>query len=471
MLKNSLIYILLIVLEKGGWLLLLPFYTKYIGSEDFGVYALYGVITSILIMLSGMSLPNALGKVYYDIRDKRYESNVNTYINTIVISVIVASLIISAITYIILSTIVSYGVYVEYKVYILPITLLILFNPFVDIFKATFQIQQLAIYYSITSIFIFIFQTIFTLIFLMIFKMGILSLIYGTIISYFIMFIFGIIFFLKRNGLSFDKDVLNYTLSYSLPLLPHNLSGWLMSSIDRIMIKGLASLSSLGVYVLSFQISSIIAILVKSVNLAWSPYMYKNIYDPDIGRKNLATVAFFFMLIFFAISSFMIIFSKYAIIYFFSNEYVDAVKFIPWLVFVSIFTAANVFLSAPTIVSNPSVFSKITILSSIINVILNYFFIIKFGAIGAVYATLIQKVISTIIYTYIGYRSELKIQFDLHSMIGIYLAIFSSWLYLEKYNIDVFRDIIWFLSILFLLMMCAFIKVDKNDLIRLKEGE
>ena len=58
---------------------------------------------------------------------------------------------------------------------------------------------------------------------------------------------------------------------FSLPLLPHSLSSWIITTSDQIILEKYVSLENLAFYALAAQMSTILRILYMSVNGAFLP--------------------------------------------------------------------------------------------------------------------------------------------------------------------------------------------------------
>lgn len=460
---NSAIYICLIVIEKGGWLLLLPLYTHYMSPVEFGELSLYLVGLSIFMILSTIGLQNAVSKIYYDIRDGRYDAPLSAFQSTIFISVFFATLILSLLIATVGSIVIhEMAEYEVYRKYLIIFALTVFFQPIVEIYKSFFQVKQEPINFALVSLGIFSIQTIVSLVLMVQYHFSILGLLYGMVFAKGFFFFVIVLKMIKERKFNVDKSILIHSLKYSLPLIPHQLSNWLIGSADRLMIKTFASLSSLGIYSLAFQLSSVITVLVGGVNMAWSPIMYKYIQKDNKGREYLSLISSCCMLIFAVLAAFILLFSKYAIFYVFNEAFYDAAYYMPPLIFVSLFAALQIFTGAPAIVSQPAIFSMVSLFSGGVNIVLNFILIIKYGAIGAVYATLVQKILSTYLYAYYGYRSNLKIDFDLLLLLMPILVLSVMWLLFYNSQMNILKDVFLFLCYTCFILFLAVIKLKEK---------
>lgn len=72
-----------------------------------------------------------------------------------------------------------------------------------------------------------------------------------------------------------------YTLVYSLPLIPHALSGLILSQIDRLMIDRYIGREEAGLYTLAYQIGELITMLWTATNTAWVPWFFEQMSKQD----------------------------------------------------------------------------------------------------------------------------------------------------------------------------------------------
>jgi O-antigen/teichoic acid export membrane protein len=79
---------------------------------------------------------------------------------------------------------------------------------------------------------------------------------------------------------SIDAGIARRALAFGLPLLPHTLAGWLLSVSDRwllgllLAVGPVATLATIGVYSVGYQIGYAVGLVAVSFQAAWLPYLY-----------------------------------------------------------------------------------------------------------------------------------------------------------------------------------------------------
>lgn len=189
----------------------------------------------------------------------------------------------------------------------------------------------------------------------------------------------------------FEPKHLKYILSYSIPLLPHALSGIILSQIDRIMIGKIHSVSSVGLYSFAFTITSVFVLITDSINRSWLPkyfeYMNKRDYrqhDTDIKRilNYVVLIAITIMLVF-----------EFPMRILIDKKFYDSFDLVPILIigfyFDFLFTIYGRNIGY---VKRTGFTSALTFSAGLINICLNLFFLPKYGYCAAPINTLVSYV-------------------------------------------------------------------------------
>ncbi|WP_138094828.1 lipopolysaccharide biosynthesis protein [Sphingobacterium daejeonense] len=131
----------------------------------------------------------------------------------------------------------------------------------------------------------------------------------------------------------FFKDA----LVFGIPLLPHALSFWLRSGIDRIYISNFWGSEQVGLYATGFQFGLLVSFLISAFNNAFSPYLFKTLSGTDeiqlnFNKRKIVRLTYY---IIFGLSIAGLIFaflSKYIIKFWFSKEYIQSIDFVTWAI-------------------------------------------------------------------------------------------------------------------------------------------
>lgn len=405
---NSIIYTVLTFIEKGMGFFLMPVFTAYISPHEYGSFNLVLSITAFLSLFYTFSLENALGKFYYDYKDDKGKLILGTVFFTILLSSVFFTIIVY-VSFFFLSKYIDIDDLL-YRNLLLGFAC-IAFYPVFSVFRLIYRVKQEAAKYSVLNLcysFVLILAKVVVVVFLSMQSTGLLS---ATLLVN-LLFCFGSIFYFYRsNGISFSYPLLREMLNYSVPLLPHSLSGVINSTCDRLFIGYYLTLTSVGVYSVALQVSSIMNIVVSSFSMAYGPWFFEQI-KVKTGRESIANIANVGVSCFCVVGLSLAVFSKEIIMLMASNEYYEAYNYTAILVFVHVFNGVYIFTAGPLLINSTRKYASVSIFTSLLNIPLNYILIPIYGVYGAAYATLIQMFIGVALYTYFGFKSEDKVKFN-----------------------------------------------------------
>ncbi|WP_202107649.1 lipopolysaccharide biosynthesis protein [Succinivibrio dextrinosolvens] len=251
-----------------------------------------------------------------------------------------------------------------------------------------------------------------------------------------------------------------YILRINVPLIPHYLSFYVLSSSDRIMISKYINTSSTALYSLACTIVSFLMILWNSIDSAYAPWVYQKMDDREyelLKKRSFVTILFFG-----AISIMSSLLAPEFISILGPEEYSHSVYVIPSVVCGVYFSVIFSMCMRIELYLKKSVFIMVaSILCAIINIILNYLFIPKFGYVAAGYTTLFCYIILAVFHSVnlkiigFGFVYDFK-KIYISSFFMILSVIFMPFLYEYTYEryvlILLFTFIIFFKRRLFLLV-------------------
>jgi O-antigen/teichoic acid export membrane protein len=84
---------------------------------------------------------------------------------------------------------------------------------------------------------------------------------------------------LRETGASWNAPLLKTALIFSLPLIPHFLSGWLLRAADRWILDLYRGQAEVGAYFLAVQLTSLISLVMFSTNDAIAPRLLARFRD------------------------------------------------------------------------------------------------------------------------------------------------------------------------------------------------
>lgn len=220
----------------------------------------------------------------------------------------------------------------------------------------------------------------------------------------------GILFILifSSGKCFFNKKYWQYSLVFNLPLIPHYLSNYILNQSDRIMIGKMVGNTQAAYYSVAYTISTMMLLITNAINNSLTPYLYRSLENDT--KKEIKSATKSVLLLVASLCLFTMIFAPEIIKIFAGKQYLDAIYVIPPI------AASVFFIFLYSLFSNVEYYYQktgfiaiATCLSAVINLILNFIFIKRFGYYAAGYTTLVCYICLSLFH-YIFYKRVLKLE-------------------------------------------------------------
>ena len=224
-------------------------------------------------------------------------------------------------------------------------------------------------------------------------------------------FIFAIVtsvILLKKNMLLFkiNKAYLRDILKFGVPLIPHTIGGVLIVFSDRIFIVNMVGEEALGLYSVGYQVGMVMSLIQNSFNQAWTPYFYSKLNENNIvvKRKIVKFTYAYFLLLLILVG--LIYLSQDLIFQLFIDEkFKGAIVFVTWIALAfAINGMYKMVVNYFFYIKKTLPVSLITFFAACVNLVLNYFLILEYGAVGAAKAAVIAFLVQLIIVWFFAAR-------------------------------------------------------------------
>lgn len=178
-------------------------------------------------------------------------------------------------------------------------------------------------------------------------------------------------------------------IAFSFPLVFSAIAWWINNASDRYILTWMSGVAVSGLYAVSYKIPNILSMFQNIFAQAWSISAIKEFDkdDADGFMSNVYNMMHFGMV---TICSGIMIMNIPIAKILYSNEFFNAWKFVPLLLISVVFNAMALFIgSIFTAVKDTKSLSVSTIVGAIVNTICNFIFIYYLGAYGAALATML----------------------------------------------------------------------------------
>jgi len=462
-LKHSFIYGIGALLSKIVGFLLIPLYTRYLTTSDYGVLELLDLTSTIVSIFISMRIGSAVIRFYYDSADELEQKKVvsTAYMATFASALLVV--LFSQICSIRLSCLIfDTDVYDKYFKLVFMATALSLIS---SVPEAYLMARKQSIFYTIISLMTLSSYLILNIYFIVFLKMGILGILYSSVITK--IFNSSVLSFycIPKNSLFFSFTKFKSMLKFSLPLIPANVGTFILNYADRFILQKLATTAEVGIYALGYKFGYILPTLVMGpINMIWVPQMFELASKSD--KKTIEKMFTYITLILIFCGLGLILFTKDAIRIMATPPFYPAYKVVSFVVLGYIFRGMASFFWDGIMIAKKTIYIGITVfVSALSNILLNIFLIPQFRAMGAAYSTAISFFIMFVLIFYFCQRVySIKCEWGRISKIAVvslFIFFLNQWIVLHPVLLSLLFKTFLLTSFPFLLYLINFYTNDE----------
>ena len=384
---------------------LLPLYTALLSTEEYGTVDLLNTYISLLLPLVFLQIDQAAFRFLIDVRDNEKEKRK-------LLSTIIFTIVIQSVLYLIVYAIIGSFIDNQYKYFLATNVVASMFsNIMLQISRGLGDNST----YSLGSLVSGAGTIILNVLFIVVFKWGAYGMLSATLIANLLCAIFV---FLKKKIYKYisiseySKSEIKKIWKYSIPMVPNQLSWWIITVSDRTIITYILGVGMNGIYSAANKFSSICTSLFGIFNLTWAESASMYIGDKDSSEyfsNIISTTLKLFIALCFGIISFMPFVFKFLIT---GEGYAEAYFQIPILMLSTIFSiAVSLFGSIYVALKKSGEIAKTSIYAAIINIVVNLLLINFIGLYAASISTLIAYLAMSI-YRYFDIQKYKRIKID-----------------------------------------------------------
>ena len=389
--RGSLLITLANLVPRAGAFLLLPIYTRFLSTADFGIVSLAGSTALLLAIAYRLGLDAALLRMHHDLgsgeRRTLYATVVAVSLASAVTVTIIGALVVPAL----LDPAAADS--------LTPVVLLALAIGAVNTFqyvpsvwlRATEQTGR----YLLLALVAFAAVVVITVILVVIVRLGAVGSLAGQLAGAMVMAGAALAIMWRQRPWRFDGSLARRALDFGLPLLPHTLAGWLLNVSDRWLLGlllGLAvadALAAIGVYSLGYQLGYAIGLAAISFNAAWLPFLYRvgvGPRGPVILRESTTLVVAGFA----ALAAALAIMAPDLVALIAPAEWSAAADVTAVVAFASAANAAGLMFASGIYLDRATrVMPLLTLVAAGLNLAVNLLLIPRIGIMGAAWSTLL----------------------------------------------------------------------------------
>ena len=381
-LRSGLGYTIGNVLIKGINFLTLPIFSRLLSSEEFGVYNVFASYDLILFVIVGLALHTSIQSANLEFRGK-----INSYTSSISLIYILNGLLL-------LGIVVLFRQQLSRLMDLPPaaITLLVLgsfSSAVITLYNIRISLEYSYKKYLLVSacssfsniaLSLVLILTVFS-------ENRAMGRIVGSVVPAFLISIFLLISFARKEKIRFSKAYWRFGIRYSLPIVPNGIAQVLLNQCDRIMIRSIVSDAAAGIYSLAGNIKLVLVIINDSVTTAWNTWFFSQMDQGN--QKAIQKRSSQLMVLFFILTTGLMALSPELVWLLGGPEYAQS-RYVAIPIVLDGFALFlyNLIVPAQYYTKKTTYIMTGTIIAAIVNIVLNYIFIHRYGFIAAAYTTL-----------------------------------------------------------------------------------
>ena len=421
--KNSGIYVIVSVLQKAIMFFLLPLYTAFLTPEDYGTLNVVLSISSLLSVLFLLSLNGAATRFHFQYLND--DKKIKDIWGTLSLFVLINSVFFGTVFILLHRHLLDpFAKGINFFPYLFLGILSTILSPLYLFFQTYLQTKQDGVRYGINMMLNFLLNIGLIIFFVVGLKKGVVGILLANLITAFVFFIYVLFAFVPKLTIGLKKTILKPAFRYSLPLVPHSLSSWLMSMVDRIFVNNISGKAETGLYSVGYQFGNIVNVLTTAINQAYVPWFFEKEKQGKEGIKQVVKIAELLTLFYCFTALCISLFSPEVLNIMVSSEFRIAWKYIPFISFAYVFGGLYYFYVNVLFLKQTKWVPIITFVTAIIGLALNIILIPIIGSIGASVSCFISLAVSSVLALLFSKKAEKMIRF---SWTRMYFFTFLFW--------------------------------------------
>lgn len=426
-----------------------PIFSRIMTLEEFGDYNNFTSWLGIISVISSLSLVSTLIRARFDFEDQLY-----SFVKTISLFGMVTAIFVDLIFVINKSFFCELFSMNERMLYFLCAYIIV--SPLYDIFL---NLERFNYKYKLVvwlTLIVSVSSVLLSLLFMHFWDDHLIARVMGSYLPSFIVSCFLFLYFLFR-GKEVRWDYVKYSVPIAIPFVFHLLSGTILNSADRTMIRNICGANDTALYSMAYNLALIVSVIWSSMNSAYSPWLGEKLSQKEyivIKKTCYLYIGLFSFIVFI-----LVLLSPEILFVLGGNKYLVALNVVPPVMI------GYYFVFIYSMYVNVEQFEKKTLgmaiatgVTATLNVLLNYLFIPLVGYIAAAYTTLACYIVLYAIHYFLYLRLRIGHIYD-----DRFIFLLSIFMIITSFFIQfLYKKTIIRYSILFVILIGTIIAILKN---------
>lgn len=407
---NIALMFLVFFLPKVFSFFLVPLYTSFLTTQEYGISDLIINTASLIIPFLALGSANAVLRFTIENKEDKRPFQISVRILT------VGSLVLAAALFVIYWLV---GIKASYLLFIFLISVSSVMSDICMSYTRGEEQVKLITFCGVGSALLSILCNV---LLIAVFRFGLYGFLISSVAAYFFNISIIGFYYRKKKLLSGtfkikERQLQKEMLQYSIPLIFSGLSWWVISSSDRYFVSWLCGAGANGIYSVAYKIPTILQTAQSVFSQAWVFTLYDS-YKTEDGLRYISKVYSFYSFLISAGCAFLITLDVPLSKLLYANDFFLAWRYVPVLLVSIAFSSLGSFMGGFMSVYKETKFSaKVSLASAGINIVLNYVLIVIMDdAMGAAVATAVTFFVYYALNMYKGIKlSGVKINLGLQA--------------------------------------------------------
>lgn len=415
---NLFLYFISMFLPKIFSFFLVPFYTSYLSTEEYGISDLVLNTASLILPVLSLNINSAVLRFTIENKGDRRPYHIGIqhyYISNLILGIILCF--VSCLSDL-------------KKGYLIFIFLIYASSALSEMQMCYIRAQERMKLLTFCGVGSSLVSLLCNVLFIAVFPMGA----YGFLISTVAGYLFNVMITAreiwkdgrrKTESLTGKSALRKEMIKYSAPLVVSGITWWIYSASDRYFVTGMCGTSENGVYSVGYKIPTMLQTVVNLFGQAWIFSLY-DLYKTEDGKTYIAKVYDVYHFVLSVGCSILITADIFLAKILYAKEFFPAWRYVPPLLLSILFTAMGAFMgSFQQAYKKTNYVAVISTVTAITNIVLNYVLIVwSHDAMGAAVATAVTSMLSFGINFWIGIKlSGVRVPMMKHFIIYAFLII------------------------------------------------
>ncbi|EKO3914303.1 oligosaccharide flippase family protein [Vibrio metschnikovii] len=385
-LRNSTIYLASNIINALVPFLLLPILTRYLTPDEYGQIAMFQTLITALAALTGLNAVGAANRKFYENHDGTTLALFNgTCLHILLISTLTLG-------------VVSFFLSIELGQWLNIPTTWVYFalvissaNFIIQLRLGQWQIRERAVSFGIMQVSQSVLVLLLSLGLIVGLQQGSSGRVDALMATSIVYAVLGLLLLYRDRLLillPLKKAFFKEALSFGVPLVPHVVGIFLLSSIDRFFINQQLGVAEAGIYMLAVQLSLGMAVVFDAINKALVPWLFRALSDNNPRQlQRVIKFTYCFFVIVAGLGGLSFIVGPWVVTWIAGPEYQRATTVIGWLCLGQAF--GGMYLMVTNYIfyaKRTGALSIVTILTGLFNIALLICLIERMGIVGVAMA-------------------------------------------------------------------------------------